>query len=93
MRLYEHVRALPAASIGNVLAKAICTTALALVTVIACATSACAQGSSAAISASELSASELAKGITNPVTELWSLQFQFNNYRLETGNSNPESGK
>jgi hypothetical protein len=35
--------------------------------------------------ASAPSASELAKGITNPVTDLWSLQFQFNNEKLESG--------
>src|SRR4029453_16279714 len=33
---------------------------------------------SAGLSASGLSAAQLAKQITNPVTDLWSLQFQFN---------------
>lgn len=42
------------------------------------------QPSSAGSSASELSAAELAKQITNPVTQLWSLQFQFNNIKLES---------
>src|SRR5262249_51796165 len=35
--------------------------------------------------ASEPSASELNKQLSNPVTSLWSLTFQFNNYRLENG--------
>ena len=43
MRVYEHIKALPPAGIGNLLPKKICTTALAFVTVIACATSASAQ--------------------------------------------------
>ena len=42
---------------------------------------------------SALSAEELAKELSNPVTSLWSLQFQFNNARLETGDSNPVSGE
>jgi len=42
---------------------------------------------------SALSANELAKEISNPVTSLWQLQFQFNNEQLEAGGSNPESGK
>ena len=33
------------------------------------------------------SANELAKEITNPVTSLWQLQFQFNNVRLESSNT------
>jgi hypothetical protein len=90
MSVYEQINALPRAGIGKLLTKKIGTTALAFVTVIACATSAFAQ---AAVAASELSASELAKEINNPVTSLWQLQFQFNNYKLETGDSNPESGK
>ena len=39
--------------------------------------------SSAGSSASELSPQQLAKQITNPVTDLWQLQFQFNNMQLE----------
>ena len=35
------------------------------------------------------SANELAKEISNPVTSLWQLQFQFNNDKLESGNFNP----
>jgi len=35
-------------------------------------------------SASEMSAQELAKQISNPVTDLWQLQFQFNNLKLES---------
>src|SRR3954447_404058 len=31
------------------------------------------------------SSSELAKQIANPVTSIWSLQFQFNNFALESG--------
>ena len=38
--------------------------------------------------ASEASASELNKQLSNPVTSLWSLAFQFNNYRLENGEWN-----
>ena len=55
--------------------------------VIACATSASAQAGAA------LSASELAKEISNPVTSIWQLQFQFNNVKLESGDLNPVSGK
>ena len=44
-------------------------------------------------SAAALSANELAKELTNPVTSLWSIQFQFNNFKLESGNLNPASGK
>jgi len=35
-----------------------------------------------------VSASELNRQLSNPVTSLWSLQFQFNNYRLENGKWN-----
>src|SRR5262245_25732651 len=35
-----------------------------------------------------ISASELNRQLSNPVTSLWSLQFQFNNYRLENGKWN-----
>lgn len=44
------------------------------------------------VPASTLSANELAKQISNPVTDLWQLQFQFNNEKLETSNS-PVSDK
>lgn len=40
-----------------------------------------------------MSANELAKEISNPVTSLWQLQFQFNNYKLESGNGYPTDGK
>lgn len=33
----------------------------------------------------EASSSELAKQVANPVTSLWSIQFQFNNFALESG--------
>ena len=36
----------------------------------------------------QVSASELNRQLSNPVTGLWSLQFQFNNYRLENGQWN-----
>jgi hypothetical protein len=36
----------------------------------------------------EVSASELNKQLSNPVTSLWSLTFQFNNFRLENGEWN-----
>ena len=85
----------------------VCTKALVLVTVIVYATSASAQSkpneaptgtveeSSSAPSAEEsaLSAAELAKEISNPVTSLWQLQFQFDNAELESLDSNPVSGK
>ena len=38
--------------------------------------------------AQEASASELNKQLSNPVTSLWSLAFQFNNFRLENGEWN-----
>lgn len=38
--------------------------------------------------APEASATELNKQLRNPVTSLWSLTFQFNNYRLEYGERN-----
>lgn len=38
-------------------------------------------------SASDLSSGELAKEISNPVTSLWQLQFQFNNMRLESSDT------
>jgi hypothetical protein len=132
-------KVLPLAGMGNFLPKKICTTALAFVTFVACATSASAQsvsneadsksasaqsakahtaeakknkkpapkpdpdGSAAAVplgsaataaaNAGALSASELAKEISNPVTSIWQLQFQFNNLKLESGDFNPASGK
>ena len=55
-----------------------------------CGVSVCARcrGGSAA-----LSASELAKEISNPVTSIWQLQFQFNNLKLESGDFSPVSGE
>jgi hypothetical protein len=38
--------------------------------------------------ASEASANELNKQLSNPVTSLWSLSFQFNNFRLDNGEWN-----
>jgi hypothetical protein len=35
-----------------------------------------------------VSSSELQRQLNNPVTSLWSLQFQFNNYRLDNGKWN-----
>lgn len=107
LSVYEQINALPPAGIDKLLTKKIWTTALAFVMVIACATSASAQlapvpkpdpDTSAATgapqgSSSALSASELAKEISNPVTSIWQLQFQFNNVKLESGNLNPVSGK
>lgn len=142
MGAYEQSNAVPHAGTGNLLSNKIWTTTVAIVTVIACATSAIAQSvpnkvgstdstngdpplssvqlepapmpdpdsSAAAMSASPTapvdnpvgtpkggssapSANELAKEISNPVTGLWQLQLQFNNYELENGNSNPEGGK
>jgi hypothetical protein len=48
--------------------------------------------SASAQAAAALSGNELVKEISNPVTSLWQLQFQFNNAILENGNS-PASGK
>jgi hypothetical protein len=48
---------------------------------------------SPAASSSDLSASKLAKEINNPVTDIWMLQFQFNNVKLESGDLKPVSGK
>ena len=84
----KHYGVLPPTGIRSLLVRNIFTTALSVVTVIACATSASAQGAS-----SELSANELAKEINNPVTSLWQLQFQFNNFKLESSNSSPVSGE
>src|SRR5262245_6204137 len=36
----------------------------------------------------QVSANELSRQLLNPVTSLWSLQFQFNNYRLDSGKWN-----
>jgi hypothetical protein len=101
MSVYEQINELPPAGIGNLLTKKICTTALAFVMVIAFATSASAQSKPAPIdptgtpegSSSDLSASKLAKEINNPVTDIWMLQFQFNNVKLESGDLKPVSGK
>ena len=41
--------------------------------------------------AAALSANELAKEISNPVTSLWQLQFQFNNLQLESSDLSPVS--
>jgi hypothetical protein len=88
MSVHEQINALALTGIGKLLPRNICTAALAFVTVIACATSASAQ---AGVAASELSASELAKEISNPVTSLWQLQFQFNTMRLESADLSPVS--
>jgi hypothetical protein len=101
MSVCEQINELPPAGIGKLLTKKICTKALVFVTVIVCATSASAQSKPAPIdptgtvegSSSALSANELAKEISNPVTSIWQLQFQFNNLKLETGNSYPTDGK
>ncbi len=47
----------------------------------------------AAANAGALSANELAKEISNPVTSIWQLQFQFNNEKLESRSLDPLSGK
>lgn len=78
------------------IAMKVCTTAWAGVMVIACATSVSAQSApapGAEESSSALSASELAKEISNPVTSLWQLQFQFNNLKLESDPLSPVSGE
>ena len=35
--------------------------------------------------AQEQSATEINKQLTNPVSDLWSIQFQWNNYRVDPG--------
>jgi hypothetical protein len=45
------------------------------------------------VSSSALSANELAKEISNPVTSIWQLQFQFNNVKLESKDFSPVSGE
>lgn len=140
MSVYDHIKTVPRADIGNLLSKKMCATAFYFLTVIASAVSASAQSvpnkadpttdansafaplssvqlvatsnpdqapSSAAEtstppttptgtsggSSSAPSANDLAREISNPVTSLWQLQFQFNNYKLESGAFLPESGK
>src|SRR5512132_3138030 len=80
MRVYEHVKALPPpVGIGNSLPKKICTTALAFVTVIACATSASAQSapnnnpSAAAMSAPPTTSFGAAIQAQNPLSPVYSL--------------------
>ena len=41
----------------------------------------------------QISSNELAMQVANPVTSLWSIQFQFNNFKLESANLDPASGK
>ena len=74
--------------------------ALVWVTVVVCASLASAQSEPSEAStgsvegdAADLSASELAKEISNPVTNLWQLQFQFDNVQLESVDSSPVSGE
>jgi len=43
--------------------------------------------------AAALSANDLAKEISNPVTSIWQLQFQFNNFKLESEDFSPVSGE
>ena len=97
MRVYEQSNTPPPAGIGKLLPGKICVTALAFASAIAWATSASAQAAvsvgSSERSSSTPSGNELVKEINNPVTSLWQLQFQFNNYKLESGDFNPESGK
>jgi hypothetical protein len=45
------------------------------------------QPSSEVLSASDLTDQQLAKEISNPVTDLWQLQFQFNNLQLESSDT------
>ena len=92
MSVHEHIKALPPAGIGNLLPKKTCTTALAFVTVIAWATSASAQSAPAPTPAQlqlpkrvrpPLRVMNWSRKINNPVTSIWSLQFEFNNVSLE----------
>lgn len=95
MSKYEQINTLPPASIGSSRPNRTCTTALAFVMVVACAMSASAQSAPAPEgeeSSPALSASELAKEISNPVTSIWQLQFQFNNLELESDPLSPVSG-
>ena len=89
MSVNVHITTLPPGGMGNVLPRRICTTVLAFLTAIACAASASAQGGAG--SAAALTTSELAKEISNPVTSIWQLQFQFNNIQLENSDLSPVS--
>jgi hypothetical protein len=92
MKVCEHIKALRPAGIGNLLSKKVCTKAL----VIVCAASVSAKSAPAQepeVSSSALSAQELAKEISNPITSIWQLQLQFNNYELETASISPVSGE
>jgi len=85
-----HINFPPSAGIG------LRTTAMPFVTVIMCATAATASAQltpapQSEVSSSALSSSELAKEISNPVTSIWQLQFQFNNLKLESEDFSPVS--
>ena len=99
MSVHEHIKTVAPADIGDLLPRKLCATALAFVTIVACATSASAQSvpneptGTPEGSSSALSANELAKEISNPVTSIWQLQFQFNNFELENEPLSPVSGE
>ncbi len=89
MSAYMHIETLPRAGRGNVSSRRLCIAALVFVTAVTWATSAFAQGGAGAAAA--LTTSELAKEISNPVTSIWQLQFQFNNFQLESSDFSPVS--
>jgi len=92
MKVCDHMKAIRPAGIGKLLSKKVCTKAL----VIVCAASVSAKSAPAQeppVSSSALSAQELAKEISNPVTSIWQLQFQFNNLKLESDPLSPVSGE
>ena len=79
-RVYELIKALPPVGIGNLSPKKICTTALAFVTVIACATSASAQS---VPSASPTTSFAAALQSQNPLSPLYSdLNEESTNFRM-----------
>jgi hypothetical protein len=69
--------------------KLMASTALGFALLSAVAATAWAQETPPPETSSPMAANELAKEISNPVTSLWQLQFQFNNMKLEGGNSFP----
>jgi hypothetical protein len=84
----KNVKALAVAGLHNSSSNKTRTTAFAFLTMIAWTMSAFAQSAPTPAGSSEkgssaLSANELVKEVNNPVTSIWSLQFEFNNASLE----------
>ena len=88
MNPHKEIKTLPTSGLRNSLPNRTCTTTFAFLTVIAWTMSAFAQSTSAPAGTSEksspaLSTNELVKEVNNPVTSIWSLQFESNNVSLE----------